>query len=426
MAAGQESTQRPVPPAREDPPSDAPLAARSRPSPVLSGTRATTEKASRVRQTIARRTRESLLSSAQLTQVFEVDFTRVARVRDQAKASFLAREGVKLTFLPFLAKAAVEALGQHPALNAYLHEEIKEITYFDQVGLAVAVDTDKGLLSPVVPDAGRMNLAGLARAIADIATRTRTGQVTPDELSGGTFTVTNLGSNGALFDTPIINQPQSAILGLGSLVRRPVVATGPEGQETIAIRTMALPRIDLRPSPHRWRGRGPIPDHAQAAPTRGAIPRRTRLVVTSHGRRFHPFGAIERDRIRAARRSVPFARPSVWANIAVRLVVYTFAAVLIVSFQRGRRRARTAPTVLLTVIGPASLVVPAVLAMAAGQTVARALSDGGELGWAFIAVRLTHICCVVAASVLMFTTSANRYFAVDRHNWAIAVGADAR
>ncbi|TVT15152.1 2-oxoglutarate dehydrogenase, E2 component, dihydrolipoamide succinyltransferase, partial [Amycolatopsis acidiphila] len=208
-------------------------------SPDLSALRGTVQKASRIRQVIAQRTRESLQTSAQLTQVFEVDVTKIARLRQQAKASFAEREGVKLTFLPFFAKATVEALKQHPNVNAYLNEDTKEITYFGEEHLAVAVDTEKGLISPVIHNAGELNLAGLARGIADLAARTRANKVKPDELSGGTFTVTNLGSNGALFDTPIINQPQSGILGVGAVVKRPVVATDAEGQDTIAIRSMA-------------------------------------------------------------------------------------------------------------------------------------------------------------------------------------------
>ncbi|WP_027943307.1 2-oxoglutarate dehydrogenase, E2 component, dihydrolipoamide succinyltransferase [Amycolatopsis taiwanensis] len=208
-------------------------------SPELAALRGTVQKASRIRQLIAQRTRESLQTSAQLTQVFEVDMTKVARLRDRAKAQFLEREGVKLTFLPFFAKATIEALKQHPNINAYFDENTKEITYFDDEHLAIAVDTEKGLLSPVIHNAGQLNLAGLATRIADLAARTRSNKAKPDELSGGTFTVTNLGSNGALFDTPIINQPQSGILGVGAVVKRPVVVTDAEGQDTIAIRSMA-------------------------------------------------------------------------------------------------------------------------------------------------------------------------------------------
>jgi 2-oxoglutarate dehydrogenase E2 component (dihydrolipoamide succinyltransferase) len=235
QAAPAPAAAAPSAPAAQRPstPASAPV------SPELAALRGTVQKASRIRRVIAQRTRESLQTSAQLTQVFEVDVTRVARLRQQAKESFLEREGVKLTFLPFFAKATVEALKQHPNVNAYLNEDTKEITYFGQEHLAIAVDTEKGLISPVIHDAGELNLAGLATRIADLAARTRANKVTPDELSGGTFTVTNLGSNGALFDTPIINQPQSGILGVGAVVKRPVVITDAEGQDTIAIRSMA-------------------------------------------------------------------------------------------------------------------------------------------------------------------------------------------
>ncbi|TNC22332.1 2-oxoglutarate dehydrogenase, E2 component, dihydrolipoamide succinyltransferase, partial [Amycolatopsis alkalitolerans] len=234
-AKQQQATPAPAAaPAVQRPSAPAPAA-----SPELAALRGTVQKASRIRQVIAQRTRESLQTSAQLTQVFEVDVTKVARLRQQAKAGFAEREGVKLTFLPFFAKATVEALKAHPNVNAYLNEDTKEITYFGEEHLAVAVDTEKGLISPVIHDAGGLNLAGLARGIADLAARTRANKVTPDELSGGTFTITNLGSNGALFDTPIINQPQSGILGVGAVVKRPVVATDADGQDTIAIRSMA-------------------------------------------------------------------------------------------------------------------------------------------------------------------------------------------
>ncbi|MFD2418621.1 2-oxoglutarate dehydrogenase, E2 component, dihydrolipoamide succinyltransferase [Amycolatopsis pigmentata] len=237
--AKQKEQTAPAAPAAQAPrPSSAPSAPAA-PSPELAALRGTVQKASRIRQLIAQRTRESLQTSAQLTQVFEVDMTKVARLRERAKQQFLEREGVKLTFLPFFAKATVEALKQHPNVNAYFDEESKEITYFGDEHLAVAVDTEKGLLSPVIHNAGELNLAGLATRIADLAARTRSNKAKPDELSGGTFTVTNLGSNGALFDTPIINQPQSGILGVGAVVKRPVVVTDADGQDTIAIRSMA-------------------------------------------------------------------------------------------------------------------------------------------------------------------------------------------
>ena len=204
------------------------------PSPL----RGTTEKVSRLRKVIAQRMTESLQTSAQLTQVFEVDVTAIARLREQKKADFLAREGVKLTFLPFFAKAAIDALKVHPKLNANFNAEAGEVTYFDIENIAFAVDTERGLLTPVVKEAGDLSVAGLAKKIADIAERTRTNKITPDDLTGGTFTITNLGSFGALFDTPIINQPQVAILGPGAVVKRPVVIDDPNLGETIAVRHM--------------------------------------------------------------------------------------------------------------------------------------------------------------------------------------------
>ncbi|MHA7238987.1 2-oxoglutarate dehydrogenase, E2 component, dihydrolipoamide succinyltransferase [Arthrobacter sp. TMS1-12-1] len=200
--------------------------------------RGTVEKAPRIRQTIAKRMRESLEVSAQLTQVIEVDMTRIAKLRTSSKDTFQAQNGAKLTFLPFISKAVTEALKQHPKLNASFDEEKKEVTYHDAEHLAIAVDTEKGLLVPVIRDAGNLNLGGLAKKIADVGARTRSGQIGPDELSGGTFTITNIGSAGALFDTPIINQPQVGILGTGIIVKRPVVITGPDGDDTIAIRSM--------------------------------------------------------------------------------------------------------------------------------------------------------------------------------------------
>ncbi|MCW2755775.1 MAG: dihydrolipoamide acetyltransferase [Marmoricola sp.] len=214
--------------------SAAPAPASTTPSPL----RGTTEKLSRLRTVIASRMVESLHVSAQLTQVMEVDMTRVARLRESAKADFLAREGVKLTFLPFFAKAAIDALKQHPKLNANIDTDAGEVTYFDRENIAFAVDTERGLLTPVVKDAGDLSIAGLAKKIADLAQRTRTNKITPDDLTGGTFTITNLGTFGALFDTPIINQPQVAILGPGAVVKRPVVIDDPDLGETIAVRHM--------------------------------------------------------------------------------------------------------------------------------------------------------------------------------------------
>ncbi len=203
-----------------------------------SSLRGTVQKAPRIRQVIARRMRESLDISTQLTQVHEVDMTKVAKLRARAKNSFAAQNGVKLTYLPFIAKAVAEALKQHPKLNAAYDEDKQEITYHNAEHLAIAVDTDKGLLVPVIADAGALNLAGLAARIADVADRTRNAKIGPDELSGGTFSITNIGSVGALFDTPIINQPQVGILGTGAIVKRPIVITDDAGDDTIAIRSM--------------------------------------------------------------------------------------------------------------------------------------------------------------------------------------------
>ena len=214
----------------------APTAAASAPRPAISPQRGTTEKMSRLRKVIAQRMVESLHVSAQLTSVIEVDVTKIARLRDRAKRDFEAREGTKLSFLPFFALAAVEALKTHPNVNSSVEGD--EITYHSSENLGVAVDTERGLLVPVIKDAGDLNIAGLSRKIADLAERTRTNKVSPDELGGGTFTLTNTGSRGVLFDTPIINQPNVAILGTGAVVKRPVVVKDSDGGETIAIRSM--------------------------------------------------------------------------------------------------------------------------------------------------------------------------------------------
>jgi len=209
-----------------------------RSAPVMSTSplRGTTVTMSRLRKVIAARMLESLAVSAQLTTVIEVDVTKVARLRDRAKASFEAREGVKLSFLPFFAVAVCEALKQHPVLNSSVEGD--QIIYHGAEHLGIAVDTERGLLVPVIQNAGDLNMGGVARKIVDLAARTRDNKVNPDELSGGTFTITNTGSRGALFDTPIINQPQVAILGLGAVVKRPMVVRGEDGGETIAIRSM--------------------------------------------------------------------------------------------------------------------------------------------------------------------------------------------
>ena len=215
----------------------APVATRtSAPTIAVSPLRGTTVTMSRLRKVIAARMVESLQVSAQLTTVIEVDVTKIARLRDKSKASFEAREGVKLSFLPFFAVATCEALKQHPVLNSSVEGD--QITYHGAEHLGIAVDTERGLLVPVIQNAGDLNMGGIARKISDLAARTRDNKVTPDELGGGTFTLTNTGSRGALFDTPIINQPQVAILGLGAIVKRPMVVRGEDGGETIAIRSM--------------------------------------------------------------------------------------------------------------------------------------------------------------------------------------------
>ncbi|WP_120005286.1 2-oxoglutarate dehydrogenase, E2 component, dihydrolipoamide succinyltransferase [Nesterenkonia muleiensis] len=200
--------------------------------------RGTSEKAPRIRQVIAQRMNESLDISAQLTQVHEVDLTRIVNLRQKAKQAFKEQNGANLTYLAFIAVAVTEALKQHPVLNAQYDQESQQITYHDAEHLSLAVDTEKGLMVPVIADAGDLSLAGVAKKIADVAKRTRENKIGPEELSGGTFTITNLGSFGALFDTPIINQPQVAILGPGTIVKRPAVITDAEGNDSIGIRHM--------------------------------------------------------------------------------------------------------------------------------------------------------------------------------------------
>jgi len=208
-------------------------------APAAAALRGRTEPMSRLRKVIAERMVSSLQTSAQLTTVIEVDVTRIAALRQRAKADFAAREGAKLSFLPFFAKAAIEALKVYPNVNASIDTEAGTVTYHEAEHLGVAVDTERGLLVPVIRDAGDLSIGGLARKINDLADRTRGNKITPDELSGGTFTLTNTGSRGALFDTPIINQPQVAILGTGAVVKRPIVVTDPTtGTDGIAIRSM--------------------------------------------------------------------------------------------------------------------------------------------------------------------------------------------
>jgi pyruvate dehydrogenase E2 component (dihydrolipoamide acetyltransferase) len=248
LAAAEEKQQQkaaankaPAPSAQApdaEPAGKAPAGTPAAPAPALAHLRGTTQKASRIRQITAKKTRESLQATAQLTQTHEVDMTKIVGLRARAKTAFAEREGVNLTFLPFIAKAVIDALKIHPNINASYNEDTKEITYYDAEHLGFAVDTEQGLLSPVIHNAGDLSLAGLARAIADIAARTRSGKLRPDELSGGTFTITNIGSQGALFDTPILVPPQAAMLGTGAIVKRPRVVADDSGNESIGVRSI--------------------------------------------------------------------------------------------------------------------------------------------------------------------------------------------
>jgi 2-oxoglutarate dehydrogenase E2 component (dihydrolipoamide succinyltransferase) len=235
----EEATKAPAPASAA--PAQAPAAPKPSaptPAPALAHLRGTTQKASRIRQITAKKTRESLQATAQLTQIHEADMTRIVALREKAKTGFAEREGVNLTFLPFIARAVIDALKAHPNVNASYNEDTKEITYYDAEHLGFAVDTEQGLLSPVIHNAGDLSLAGLARAIADIAARARSGDLRPDELSGGTFTITNIGSQGALMDTPILVPPQAAMLGTGAIVKRPRVVVDETGNESIGVRSV--------------------------------------------------------------------------------------------------------------------------------------------------------------------------------------------
>ncbi|AZZ39836.1 2-oxoglutarate dehydrogenase, E2 component, dihydrolipoamide succinyltransferase [Acidipropionibacterium jensenii] len=231
-------TPVPAPAQSPAPASSSARAASQEVSAEAAALRGTTEKMSRLRKVIASRMVDSLRVSAQLTATVEVDMTAISRIRKAEKAAFKAREGVGLSYLPFITKAIVEALKQNPKFNARIDTEAGTIEYGASENVGIAVDTPRGLLVPVIKNAGDLNIAGLAHQIGDLAARTRDNKVTPDELAGGTFTITNYGSAGALFDTPIVNQPEVAILGTGALVKRPVVVTNEFGEDTIAIRDM--------------------------------------------------------------------------------------------------------------------------------------------------------------------------------------------
>ncbi|MCK9897455.1 2-oxoglutarate dehydrogenase, E2 component, dihydrolipoamide succinyltransferase [Frankia sp. AgB32] len=215
----------------------APQAPPAATTPAATPVRGRTEKLTRLRALVARRMVESLQISAQLTTVVEVDVTRIARLRDRAKAGFQAREGLKLSFLPFFALATCEALREFPQLNASIDVDAGTVTYHGEENLGIAVDSERGLVVPVAHNAGDLNLTGLARKIDDLASRTRSNKISPDELGGGTFTLTNTGSRGALFDTPILNQPQVGILGTGIVTKKPAVIDDPDLGEVIAVRS---------------------------------------------------------------------------------------------------------------------------------------------------------------------------------------------
>jgi len=198
--------------------------------------RGTTESMSRLRKVLAERAVASMQQTAQLTTVVEVDVTRIANLRKRVQSEFVAKAGTKLTFMPFFTLAAAEALRAHPKINSSVDGE--SIVYHASENISFAVDTERGLLTPVIRDAGSLSLVQIAQQISDLADRTRSNQLKPDELSGGTFTLTNTGSRGALFDTPVVFLPQSAILGTGIVTKRPAVVTDAEGNESIAIRSL--------------------------------------------------------------------------------------------------------------------------------------------------------------------------------------------
>ncbi|PVC92080.1 2-oxoglutarate dehydrogenase, E2 component, dihydrolipoamide succinyltransferase, partial [Streptomyces sp. CS014] len=218
-------------------PAAAPAAAKA-PKLEASPLRGQTVKMTRMRKVIGDNMMKALHSQAQLTSVLEVDITKLMKLRNQAKAAFAAREGVKLSPMPFFVKAAAQALKAHPVINARINEDEGTITYFDSENIGIAVDAEKGLMTPVIKGAGDLNIAGIAKKTAELAGKARGGGLTPDDMSGATFTISNTGSRGALFDTVIVPPNQAAILGIGATVRRPVVINHPDLGETIAVRDM--------------------------------------------------------------------------------------------------------------------------------------------------------------------------------------------
>ncbi|MFJ6717337.1 2-oxoglutarate dehydrogenase, E2 component, dihydrolipoamide succinyltransferase [Streptomyces sp. NPDC091259] len=221
----------------------APAPAAAAATPAVQAPAATSElrgqtvKMTRMRKVIGDNMMKALHTQAQLSSVVEVDVTKIMKLREKAKASFLAREGVKLSPMPFFVKAAAQALKAHAVVNARINDDEGTITYFDSENIGIAVDSEKGLMTPVIKGAGDLNLAGISKATADLAAKVRGNKITPDELSGATFTISNTGSRGALFDTVIVPPNQVAILGIGATVKRPTVIETPEGT-VIGVRDM--------------------------------------------------------------------------------------------------------------------------------------------------------------------------------------------
>lgn len=233
VLAAAEAAKAPAPAAAPA----APAAAKA-PKLEASPLRGQTVKMTRMRKVIGDNMMKALHSQAQLTTVVEVDITRLMKLRGQAKDAFAAREGVKLSPMPFFVKAAAQALKAHPVVNARINDDEGTITYFDSENIGIAVDAEKGLMTPVIKGAGDLNIAGIAKKTAELAGKARSGGLTPDDMSGATFTISNTGSRGALFDTVIVPPNQAAILGIGATVKRPVVIDHPELGETIAVRNM--------------------------------------------------------------------------------------------------------------------------------------------------------------------------------------------
>ncbi|MEV5439428.1 2-oxoglutarate dehydrogenase, E2 component, dihydrolipoamide succinyltransferase, partial [Streptomyces sp. NPDC052682] len=234
MAAAEAAKAAAAAPA---PAAAAPAAAKKAPALEASPLRGQTIKMPRIRKVIGDNMVKALHEQAQLSSVVEVDVTKLMRLRERAKASFQAREGVKLSPMPFFVKAAAQALKAHPVINAKINEAEGTITYFDTEHIGIAVDSEKGLMTPVIKNAGDLNIAGIAKATAELAGKVRANKITPDELSGATFTISNTGSRGALFDTIIVPPGQVAILGIGATVKRPAVLETEEGT-VIAVRDM--------------------------------------------------------------------------------------------------------------------------------------------------------------------------------------------